>query len=297
MAAVMSPRERRNQADCFFTEIFARAGDPEAARKYGRLLAPRQLRSFPGWPVPDAKHMAVINNRAVTKAWIAVKRAVDSQELVGVGTGFPHYPVARFEFTAGAVSDYAPLLAFCLDDVIYGGLARVVSHARSRFTREFPKEVDRDKVEVDLYPGDDGIELMRLANRFLSIEVTLWELARDGGFQGVAPYPVRYESARYLWSPRIAGTAFCLRCGTPIRYRRAGRSSGGRRSVPVCAPCLRNGSLRWPKHAVMSHTRGKWWLMCQYPCCDNAFVGAGQARFCDEHTPSRLAKAKRVRAA
>lgn len=169
-----------------------------------------------------------------------------------------------------------------------------MTHAHSTFTRSREKKVDGDHVRIDLYPGDDGLALMERANQFLLTEAILWDVARrDGGFEGTAPYPIRYESARYLWSARIAGAAFCLRCGELILFRRAGRSGRHQRLVPVCGPCIRSGSLRWPQHAVMPHTRGRWWLMCCYPDCSNAFVGAGQARLCDEHTQSKLPKSKR----
>ena len=290
-------RERREKADLFFDQVFAKAAaDPEFAHKAGELIGPRHIDPLPGWAEPTPR-MKPVTDRVVTRAWHAVQRAVDVLRLPGVYTGFRNYPVARFDFSEGNAPDFAPLLAFCLDGVIYAGLARVVAHAHSRQTRPTERTVDSDTVGVDLYPGDDGLALMERTNVFLETEARLWELARDdGGFQGSVPYPVRYESARYLWSPRIAGVAFCLRCGAVIRYRRAGRTSGRRRRVPLCGPCIRGGSLSWPERTVMPDAKGKWWLMCQQPGCTTAFVGAGQARFCEDHRSARLTKSKRTRA-
>jgi hypothetical protein len=107
------------------------------------------------------------------------------------------------------------------------------------------------------YTGDQRTRLMERTNCFIKVEATSWELATfDGGYTGTVPYLVRYEAARWLWSPLIAGTVFCLRCGTTIRYKRPGRDSGPRRrTVPVCDRCLRSSS-GWPSHALMPHERG-----------------------------------------
>jgi hypothetical protein len=291
-----SLRELRAQTDLFFDGVFAEAmADPEFWSRAESHIAPHRMEALPGWPEPD-RRMKFIADRAVTQAWHAVKRAAEEMQLSGIPTGFMQYPLARFEFSEGDVPDFAPLLASCLDGVIYGGLVRVVLHAQSRLTRSRERIQDGDTVRVDLYPGADGVALMKRANAFLETEMILWDLARtDSGFRGVVPYPVRYESARFLWSPRIAGAAFCLRCGESVRYRRAGRSSGRPRRIPTCSSCSRGAGLAWPKHAVMPHGRGEWWLMCHYPGCTNAFAGPGQAHLCPEHRSARLARSKRRR--
>lgn len=294
MTRAKKTQELRESADDFFSKVFVDvAADPGRAGKTADLLGPRLMKPIPGWPEPN-RSMKRIGDRQSTQAWLAVQRAADVLSIATISTGFSQYPDARLDFSQGDAPDFAPLLTTCLDGVIYGGLVRVVSHAHSRFTRSRELTTDGETVRVDLYPGDDGVALMERANQFLFTESVLWDLARrDGGFEGSVPYPVRYESARYLWTSRIAGVAFCLRCGDAVRYQRAGRSNS--RLAPVCGRCIRGGSLLpWPKHAVMPDARGKWWLMCKYPNCANAFVGAGQACFCDEHRSARLAKNKRA---
>jgi hypothetical protein len=288
-------RGERETVRRFFEGAFDKvAADPALAATTARLIEPH-LDPLPGWPEPVPR-MKPIADRLVTGAWLGVQRAADRLGLQSVYTGFSMYPEARFEFSEGDAPDFAPLLTFCLDGVIYGGLVRVVTFAKSRLTRSRERVIEGQKARVDLYPGNDGLALVERANRFLLTEASLWDLARhDGGFDGAAPYSVRYESARYLWSPGIAGFAFCLRCGDLIRYRRAGRSGSKSRRIPICGRCLRSGSLDWPEHAVMPHTRGKWWLMCQRSGCTLAFAGSGQARFCPKHRASRITPSRRVR--
>src|SRR3954451_12668315 len=61
-----------------------------------------------------------------------------------------------------------------------------------------------------------------------------------------APLPdnedVRYEQA-----------SLCCRCGGVLDVRHPTKRS------QLCTPCLEDGTCR-PAHAVMPHTRGKWWL-------------------------------------
>jgi len=290
--------DARRQADQVFTEVFAKAAkssDSEFARQAGDLIGPRHVDPLPGWPEPT-RQMKAIMDREVTLALGSVKKSAEALGISGVYTGFSIYPVARFEFAEeGDAPEFAPLITFCLDGTIYGGLARVLAHAHSRFTRSREVRSDGEVIRRDLYPGDDGVALMERANAFLVTETILWGLARDGGFQGTVPYPVRYEASRYLWSPRIAGRAFCLRCGRTIGHQRVGRTSGLRqRTVPLCDPCLRSGSFRWPEHAVMPDTRGKWWLRCQHPGCKTPFVGPGQSRHCEAHRSNRMARSART---
>jgi hypothetical protein len=288
-------RELRLEADRLIDGAFAElVANPESAPKVASLLGPRRVRPLEGWPKVKVQ-MKPITDQQVTQAWSAVRAVVDVEKDTVV-TGFPQYPLASFDFSKGDAEEFAPLISFCLDGTLYHGLARLVFEAHSRFTRSRERTVAGDLVRTDLYPGSEGTALMEQVNKFLQIEAGLWNLARTGGFEGPVPYPVRYETARYLWTPSITGLAFCLRCGTPIQYNRAGRASGNsRRRIPICSPCIRSGSLTWPRHAVMPDTKGKWWLRCQHPDCTTIFRGAGQARYCTEHRSAALTARRRNR--
>ena len=196
-------------------------------------------------------------------------------------TGLSCYLQAQFVFDpqGAQAPEFAPLLTFCLDGTLLRGMAVYLATVHSPSIRARP-----ERVPHDLYTDLDEVALLELANEFLVTESALWSEARFGGFDGVPPYPVRHEAARYLWSPIIAGTAFCLRCGKTIRYKNKGRLTGtGARVVPVCIPCHRSKSLQWPSHAVMPNAAGTWWLRCQEPGCETPFSGSANRDFCDEH--------------
>jgi hypothetical protein len=283
----------RREEDRFFQAVFKKAAevDPDVIRELARLIEPPELAPLSGWPEPD-RRMKSLSNRTVAHARSGVRRGADKLGLPPVYTGFAPYPEARFEFSEGAAPDFAPLLSTCLDAALFNGLAQIITHLHSPRTRKHERRVDGDAVSTDLYPGEDGRALLERANRLLLTEIKLWWLAGEGGFVGAAPYRVRYEAARYLWSPQIAGCAFCLRCGDQILYLRAARAGG--RSAPICARCVRGGSLEWPAHAVAPAERGTWWLRCLAQGCTNAFVGRAQARRCPACRTSRRAISKRT---
>jgi hypothetical protein len=320
-----SLEEQRREAERLFEGALARlaklpdAERPKQAWETTGTLSPLALTDLPSWPEPppEEEHQGAkrdaprpkrlrpkrlrpkrlrpkrlvdrLVRREVSRAWLAVRKAAAAYRLRTVPTGLSAYPEARFDFSGGKAPDFAPLVATCLEPTMSWLMARGVMEARSRLTRA------RQEAPVDLYPGDDFRALMERVNRFLVTEAALWEIARTGGFEGPVPYPVRYWAARYLWSPEIAGCAFCLRCGDLIFYRRAGRRSGPRRRRgPVCDSCLRGGSLAWPGHAIMPHDRGRWWLRCR--TCAVPFIGHGQARRCPGCRLNRLAPSRRPRA-
>ena len=277
----------------FFRAVFERAAesDPDFIRKAATRIEPPNLALLPGWPEPD-EGMKLLSNSAVALARPHVPRGAETFGLTSVYTGFTSYPQARLELSDGAAPDFAPLLATCLDAVLFNALALVTAHVHSPLTRKRKRWVDGEAVRTDLYPGEAGRALLERANQFLLTEITLWSLARGGGFEGVVPYTVRYEAARYLWSPQIAGSAFCLRCAEPIHYRRAARA--GARSAPICARCVRGGSLKRPAHAVAPEAHGTWRLRCLALDCANDFVGRAQARRCPACRTSRRAVSKRT---
>jgi hypothetical protein len=218
--------------------------------------------------------------------------AADRRGFSFVYTSFAKHPRAYLRFSDGEAPLFAPLVTLCLDAEINGALALVVSHARSRLTRA--RTINKNS--VDVYPGEDGTELEEHANRFLNLEAQKWDLARsDGDYTRPVPYPVRYLAARFLWSPRIRGVAFCLRCGDEIRYQRVGRRTDHQpRTAPICDPCLRSGSTNWPPQALMPYDRGRWLLRCAHPgCSEPPFPARAQARYCPEHRQNRLTPSER----
>jgi hypothetical protein len=276
-------RRAREQAD----ELLVAALFDAKRRSPGdraQLLWPKDLAQLSeSWPQPT-EAMAQLTDELVTEAVQGVRRA--SVDL-GVGTfrtGIPMYAVANMRSSQKGerLPEFAPLVTACLDDTVVGWMALFLARAHSPFARNRPRGIPRD-----VYRGIYELELMTRANQFLVTESLLWKEARAGGFSGTVPYPVRYETARYLWSPSIAGTAFCLRCGEAVNYLRKGRTSGPRpRSVPLCDPCLRSKSIRWPAHALMPNQSGTWWLRCKHPACATAFSGSGNRDYCDKHRRS-----------
>jgi hypothetical protein len=268
----------RRRLDDLLHKVFERLAsgelEPETASAVLWQKVPDPL---PGWPPPDQTLQHVID-KDVTRAVAGVRHATAEAGRTHFDTGLSAYPLAAVDFdTHGPKAPaFAPLLFFCLDHTILEGMAWYMGMAHSALSRK------RETAPADLYPGDEAIALMERANTFLEIEVTLWTAAQAGGFDGAVPYAVRYESARYLWSPTIAGTAFCLRCGEVIRYQRRGRQSGKEaRTVPVCSRCIRAENLNWPTNAVMPDTRRTWWLRCV--TCDVVFKGGGNREYCDKH--------------
>lgn len=286
--------ERLAWADRVVTQTLeALERDPTNAQDALTLLAPLREPSLPApWKRPTVE-MRLASKELVHRAVWAVK--IQAEQLPGdtVYTGLEAYPEAKLVFAgAGDAPDFAPLTTLCLDDNIFGGLKRLVIEAHSWLTRG---QTDREGIYPhDAYPGELGVELMKLVNEFLLTEVILWTMAADGGFKHGVPYPVRYSAAAYLWSPDIPSAAFCLRCGNFHQLQRAGRRTETHpRTVPVCRRCLRSRISTWPPHAVMPDVRGKWWLRCSQPKCSYVFVGPSQAKKCPAHKHRNLSRQQR----
>ena len=75
--------------------------------------------------------MKSLSDSTVVRARSAVQRGADKLGLVSVYTGFPSYPEAMLEFSEGPAPDFAPLLATCLDAVLFSALAHVFTHLHS----------------------------------------------------------------------------------------------------------------------------------------------------------------------
>jgi hypothetical protein len=172
----------------------------------------------------------------------------------------------------------APLIVECLESTVTHSMAQLLVYAFSPQVRP-------------LFADDVHLSHMRRLNNYLFLEANLWWLASQGGYREPVPYAVRYETARWLWSPRIPTIAFCLCCGRDVTYRRAARD--GRDRNLRCAVCSRGEVDRWPIHAIAPHAGGRWWLRCLADSCANAFVGPGQARRCPRCCSSRTTRSRR----
>ena len=143
-------------------------------------------------------------------------------------------------------------------------------------------------------PPDALAQLRRQLNAFARLEINLWSFAADGGYDEPPPYLVRYDLARWLWHPSIAGSIFCLRCGDELRYVRSQRTaSGGVRHDSRTAryrACARGAEDDWPAHALEPYGRGAWLLECQFSGCTELFVGRRNAHYCGRHRASRRAR-------
>lgn len=203
-----------------------------------------------------------------------------------------------FQFSSAPVESivfFAPLIYECLDNDTRHELVVLIALLYSPKTRA---KTDDGRLDdelasylVDPTSPHQRLSLMKRLNGYLELEGNLWRLAKEGGFPDPPPYAVRYETARWLWSPAVSGSAFCLRCGMELWFKRAERREGAR--TLRCGPCSRGLPSDWPAHALAPHDRGTWWIACQHQGCGNAFIGYAQARFCPKHRASLLTRTRR----
>ena len=136
-----------------------------------------------------------------------------------------------------------PLTMLCTDACQQEGLGRFLRrptvhlHGVSYPMRQ-PRSTRSLMVMPTMLPASG--DLMARLNQFLAFEAELWSIAREQGFDGTVPYPVRYYAAAYLWSPLIAGHA-CLRCGNLISYKKAGRPESAQHRVRRVSPIRDQG--------------------------------------------------------
>jgi hypothetical protein len=259
---------RDERTDVVYALINAAIEDNAQAGDVSGLLLPEGAAPYlPDWPRPDAdaQHLARLAVRA------AVPCVLQGAEAVRIGHLYSpsrHHPEAQLKLDAeppAAVVFRAPLVVECLEQIVTHSLAQLLVYAYGPKVRP-------------LFADDVHLGHMRRLNNYLYLEANLWWLASQGGCREPVPYAVRYETARWLWSPRIAGFAFCLRCGQDVAFHRTARD-GTRRNLR-CSGCSRGPVDRWPAHAVAPHIRGRWWLRCLADGCRSLFIGAGQARRC-----------------
>lgn len=249
---------------------------------------------LPGWRAPDPAFRRRAQ-QVVAQAAAAVHVGARMLGMPSLATEFRDIPEFRLEVRTTdpeAKPVPAPLVFACLEHRARYELTRL---GAPYFTRHIADYQDRDDTgegySVDLFDADVRRRLMRHLNAFAFLEINLWWLAREGGLTVPVPYPVRYDVARYLWSRESSGHIFCLRCGSEVHFKRAPREGISR--VGRCLRCSRGRPEAWPEHALEPYERATWWLKCQFPGCDRAFVGRAQARHCPAHRTSRLASSGR----
>ena len=124
----------------------------------------------------------------------------------------------------------------------------------------------------------------------LFVEDDLWVRCAS---MGRIPYPFAYWGVQYLRKPtsQARAASLCLRCGVVLRGTR-------KRATPAvrCEDCAKEppSTRVWPKHAVMPHTRGMWWLRRQTAGCATLFRGRAQAHHCESHRLARVKPSARV---
>jgi len=246
---------------------------------------------LPVWPPPNLGANALALH-AVRDAIPCIQRAVSERGLDHLPSRSSRVPEPRLELpaeTPAQVVYRAPLVVACLHGDATYELAHLLVYCFSPHLRRWKRS---NGIVSDLFAADDvRTNLMRRLNNYLTLESKLWSLARQGGFPGPVPYAVRYESARWLWSPAITGSVFCLRCGQDINYQRKKKKDRPRRAR--CTHCARGNPAAWPTHAIAPHDRGRWWLNCQHQGCSHAFIGRAQTKFCPEHPLRRITPNRR----
>lgn len=262
--------------------IKATLTDPSTAQRAADAVLPDKAAfPLPNWPTPSvvAKRMATL---AVRDAIPRVRRGAELLGQTRLDSPWPGTPEPEIQFQADPPDQAvfrAPLVYECLEGAAGAELACLLAF---RFSNRAP----------EIRSGGGDKILTRWLNAYLRLEIELWRTARKGGYPYPPPYAVRYETARWLWSPEIAGFAFCLRCGSELSFRRAARSESTRNLR--CGACSRDKDpSNWPDYAICPAERGTWWLRCRADGCSNAFVGHTQARRCPYCRSSRLTPARR----
>jgi hypothetical protein len=240
----------------------------------------------PGWPAPNPDERPIAREIiiAATASAHHVLHQLGSSTLHAKSAWHPRDFAIRIEPGPILIGHPAPLVVALLEDQATVVLDAVLGYAHS------PRAASSDGESDLLRQPDIHLHQMRRLNGFLKLEANLWFFAQMG-ITILVPYLVRYAAAQWLWTPEIAGTAFCLRCGSEIEYRRAARNPELRQ--PRCRPCSRGHTPSWPRHAIAPADKGRWWLRCQTEGCDQAFLARPQARRCPSCTTSRLTASRR----
>ena len=166
-----------------------------------KLLGPETDPSLDGWRQPD-KRMMLAAVDPIIDSFMAIRAGGP----VSIPTGFTDHPNARlvFEEPKASESMIAPLTMLCTDACQREVLWAFLEEAHSPFTRRQLPDARAEKHEIfggDAYYASGLRDLMARLNQFLAFEAELWSIARERGFDGTVPYPVRYYAAAYLGPP------------------------------------------------------------------------------------------------
>jgi hypothetical protein len=255
-----------------------------------QLLRDGSVGAPPGnWPVPSARD----RQRAHSQSQAAAVAARNQLARLGIKTlrlrEFPDARIAWQPLWSEEELPPAPLVYSLVDEEALRHTTILLGYLLYPST-------------ASLFEGDVRRNLMQRLNAFAELEVDLWWLAADGGHPHPPPYAVRYDVARWLWGPSIAGTILCLRCGDGLRYARRERRQASLGDIhrnatrtARCRACSRGRENDWPDHAIEPYRRGTWLLRCTSPGCDRLFRGSRQARHCERHRANRLTAGKRTR--
>jgi hypothetical protein len=280
------PRDRR--ADAIQKLIATAREKPGQRLKISEFLFPTG--SNPdgpaGWPAPSPDERPIAQEIIITAAASAHRalRQLGQGTLHARSASHPRDFTIRPDPGPIIIGHPAPLVVALLEDQATFALDAVLTYAHS------PRAGTADGEPDLLRQPDIHLHQMHRLNGFLKLEANLWFFAQMEITMPV-PYLVRYAAAQWLWTPEIAGTAFCLRCGSEIEYQRAARNPELRQ--PRCRPCSRGHTPNWPRHAIAPADKGRWWLRCQSQGCTRPFVARKQARRCPTCTTSALTASKR----
>lgn len=134
--------------------------------------------------------------------------------------------------------------------------------------------------------------------KLIQIEHGLWQRAHEhGGPTDLIPYATRVLLLLFSWHPSAheppGAWTLCVRCGELIHRKKRSFAT-----LPRCTTCMKETpqQRQWPAHAMAPHDKGRWFLSCQYPDCDQAFTGPRHRKLCPEHTSSKLPPGRRLTA-
>jgi hypothetical protein len=278
-------RDERTDHIHAFIEAGIYAPEKAEAINHSLGLAPPPVA---GWPQPtdQARHIA---KHAIREALPSIARAAHQ-------SGIPSLFWAANQASArtpGSLLYCAPLTGELEAPKTLHELSELLAYAWSRHTSSLFRTPGADNLDdAEGTRETVGVNLLRRLNKHLAREAYLWRLARMGGFSEPPPYAVRYEAARWLWTPAIPAVAFCLRCGCDLDFERAVRT-GATRDLR-CQRCARGKPNAWPTNAIAPAEAGTWWLRCHAQDCSRWFVGPTQARRCSRCKLSRTTPRKRV---
>jgi hypothetical protein len=285
----LDPRDTRTDA---LQALVDRAIDDADARpRVAQLLFSDQPVGPPPaqWPAPraDAEEQARSRCLAAASAARSTLRKHRITALTSTLREFPEVTVAWDALRPDQPLPPAPLVHCLVASEAVRLMATLAAYRFAKHTR-------------DLWNAEVEKQLIRRLNAFADLEIRLWSIAAGGGHREPPPYTVRYNLARWLWDPSVAGCLFCMRCGDELRYVRTERTYGRRRArnqfrrTMRCRHCSRGRESAWPTGVLEPYGRGTWLRKCGFAGCTDLFVGRADAHYCRRHRLNRLSPRRRV---